>query len=331
MDRASREQHAGTCPVVPRNQYNRATSERVQERAARHPMVADLLVAGDGNSRRPEADQLFECPTELAKHPVCGRGSNGVVFDLENGRVLKVLVVDGRYPIYGRELTRVARLLQMAPPELFPRPTVVDGRGIEMDKVSLAFRNASPDAVTALLFRAVTLLKTARVCYTDFHVKNLGGSHDAGVLLDPDALCDPWSDPLTPGVYSPIGEWVPTVVDKQPVAAAALGWYCTMYSACCTALAAGDNHETVACLVYTRTRPGWIAAAHAKLQRLLAARSASISAPGFGRHLAALTDMEAEAYDHLYHIFAATGCANIVDLNATTPPGSPVCPGCSAQ
>ena len=74
----------------------------------------------------------------------------------------------------------------------------------------------------------MTLLQDARVCYPDFHLGNLGGPQRPGVLLDPDALCDPWHDALVLGYYSPVSELAPAAFDNQPVAAAALRWYCRL-------------------------------------------------------------------------------------------------------
>ena len=96
----------------------------------------------------------------------------------------------------------------------------------------------------------------------------LGGP---GCLLDPDALCDPWAGPLILGHFSPIGEFTPGVVDRLPVANAALGWYCTVFSACCTAVAArgAAGDAAAADFRYTHTGPAALGRVHTKLQQLL--------------------------------------------------------------
>jgi len=254
------------------------------------------------------------------------------VYDLGTGRVRKVLLVDGQYPIYGKELERVASALALAPVGLFPRPTVV-GCGIEMDKVPVEYRWASPAAVASFVLRAVSALRDSRVCYPDFHLGNLGGALGGpGVLLDPDALCDPWAGPVLLGHFSPIGEFTPAAVDRQPVTSAALGWYCTVFSACCTAVAArGDAGQAAAASFgFTQTRGGELGASHARLQRVFEKVLGAVSAPGYHRTLAALKDLESEAYDRLHHIAASTGCLHTLDAEDAAPPA--VCPAaCSPQ
>ena len=263
-----------------------------------------------------------------------GRGSNGVVYDVGNGRVLKVLMLNGKYPITGCELERVGRLLARVPSGLFPRPTVIPGHGIEMDNVALQYSSENPAAITSLLLRAVTLLRDARVCYPDFHLGNLGGARGGpGVLLDPDALCDPWHDALLLGYYSPVGELAPAAFDDQPVAAAALGWYCTVFSACCTAVASQGPHGHAAAsrFAFTQTAGQPLHSVHAALEHVLCTAVAKVRAPGLKRNLAALADLELEAFDQLVHVGTATKCLDESDAASASTGLAAILEGCGCQ
>ena len=148
---AARQRHAGPLPIKTGHQYNRGARERVQ----RGPQMVVGVEGGKDHGRRDQGGHLVKSRHEPLEHgdKVVGRGSNGVVYDVGNGRVLKVLMLNGKYPITGCELERVGRLLARVPSGLFPRPTVIPGHGIEMDNVALQYSSENPAAITSLLLR----------------------------------------------------------------------------------------------------------------------------------------------------------------------------------